>query len=333
MATPTVAGNALLIKQYFQDGWFPSGKRNSANSFVPSGALLKAMLIQSGTNMDTVTFIDSSGNPYQESTNGYPSNIQGYGKIQLHKVLNFGLSSNNPISLFVRGAADTTSPYYAQISTTSEIDTYTFHTSSSSIQPNIRITLTYTDDLATVGASITLINDLYLTITEGGTSKTYTAYLPNDVDINNVEMVDIPTPLASTTYTVTVRARVLSSVQSYALVITGDITEATWNSTSTSDSNSLSNSISTSMRNTIAILCLVIVVFGILLLIITYQLRRSQYRIEETYDADDDIANDLQSHHTRQSNHNSNGRHRNNLNDIEHRELTEHELEMISSRR
>lgn len=335
MATPTVAGNAILIKEYFQNGWYPTGKPVLSNSFIPSGALLKAILIQSGTNMDFVTY-DNNG-VYQESTGGYPSNIQGYGRIQLHKVLNFGQSSTNPISLFVRGSADTSSPYYAQISTLSEVDTYTFHTSSSSTQPTIRITLAYTDDLSSVGASITLINDLYLTVTEGSTSKTYSAYLPNDVDINNVEVVDITSPLSDTTYTVTVRARVLSSVQSYALVITGDVTEAKWNVTSTSDSTSLSNSISSSMRSTIIALGIVIIVFGALLGVITYQLRRAQYRIEETYDADEDIANDMQSHHSRQtrgSTHRSNGRSRNqdNLNDIEHRELTEHELQMISAR-
>ena len=87
------------------------------------------------------------------------------------------------------------------------------------------------------------------------------------------------------------------------------------------------------MRNTIAALCLVILILSILLAIITYQLRRAQYRIDETYDADDDIANDLQSYHSNQVRNTRASNQQNNLRGVEHRELTEQELNMISSRR
>lgn len=216
MATPTVAGNAVLIKQYFQDGWFPSGSPNPADSFIPSGALLKAMLIQSGVNMDFVTY-DNNNGLYQQPTGGYPSNIQGYGKVRLSNILNFGPSSANPITLFVRGAAEMSSPYYASIDTGSQVDTYTFLTSSSSSQPKIRVTLAFTDEIGSVGTSVTLVNNLIINVTEGSTFKSYAPYMEQDLGLNNVVMVDIPTPLSNTNYTVTVSARALNSAQPYAL--------------------------------------------------------------------------------------------------------------------
>jgi hypothetical protein len=45
MAAPLVAGAALLVRQYFIDGYHPSGRRVARDSLLPSGALLKAVLV------------------------------------------------------------------------------------------------------------------------------------------------------------------------------------------------------------------------------------------------------------------------------------------------
>ena len=45
MATPIAAGNAALVQQYFQEGWYPTGVKTPANSMQPSGALMKAVLL------------------------------------------------------------------------------------------------------------------------------------------------------------------------------------------------------------------------------------------------------------------------------------------------
>ncbi|BDA48510.1 probable serine protease/ABC transporter B family protein tagD [Coccomyxa sp. Obi] len=45
MATPMVAGGLLLIRQYFTEGWYPSGAPNSSCSYTPSGPLMKAVLL------------------------------------------------------------------------------------------------------------------------------------------------------------------------------------------------------------------------------------------------------------------------------------------------
>jgi amino acid permease len=85
------------------------------------------------------------------------------------------------------------------------------------------------------------------------------------------------------------------------------------------------------MRNTIAILCLVIVLFGALLGLITYQLRRALLVSEEAYDAAEE-EEDAQSHHTRHTRQSTATTRNRNNREIEHRELTEREIQMISRR-
>ena len=45
MATPIAAGAVTLIRQYFTEGFYPSGGKQPADAFLPSGALLKAVLL------------------------------------------------------------------------------------------------------------------------------------------------------------------------------------------------------------------------------------------------------------------------------------------------
>ena len=45
MATPIAAGNAALVQQYFQEGWYPTGTATAANAILPSAALIKAVLL------------------------------------------------------------------------------------------------------------------------------------------------------------------------------------------------------------------------------------------------------------------------------------------------
>ena len=48
MATPIVAGAAVLVRQYFTDGYYPAGVKTAENEFEPMGALLKAVIVNSG---------------------------------------------------------------------------------------------------------------------------------------------------------------------------------------------------------------------------------------------------------------------------------------------
>ena len=75
MATPGAAGLTALIRQYYTDGWYPTGTKISTNAITPSAALLKASLINSAVNMTGTTAI--------------PANCQGWGRVLLENVLYF----------------------------------------------------------------------------------------------------------------------------------------------------------------------------------------------------------------------------------------------------
>jgi hypothetical protein len=49
MATPILAGAAAVARQYFVDGYYPTGAARPADGFAPSAALLKATLIAGAT--------------------------------------------------------------------------------------------------------------------------------------------------------------------------------------------------------------------------------------------------------------------------------------------
>lgn len=78
MATPVVAGSAALLRQYFTDGFWPSGAANPADAFVPSAALLRAVLIGGAVAIDGVE-ANANGLPVDPP----PSSRQGFGRIHL----------------------------------------------------------------------------------------------------------------------------------------------------------------------------------------------------------------------------------------------------------
>ena len=45
MSTPVVAGAVALLRQYFTQGYYPSGAPVPASAYTPSGPLLKAVLL------------------------------------------------------------------------------------------------------------------------------------------------------------------------------------------------------------------------------------------------------------------------------------------------
>lgn len=52
MASPVVTGSVALVRQYFEDGFYPSGKKDESKSFSPSAALIKAVIFNGGQDME-----------------------------------------------------------------------------------------------------------------------------------------------------------------------------------------------------------------------------------------------------------------------------------------
>jgi hypothetical protein len=205
MATPGAAGLTALIRQYYTEGWYPTGSENSANGFTPSAALLKATLVNSAVNMTGTTAI--------------PANCQGWGRVLLENALFFTGQSRET---WVRD--DTTG--FATGSTATQSWTFTVGSGEA-----FKATLAWTDFPSTPAASVNLVNDLDLTVTgptgtiwrgnvfasgqstTGGTSDRR----------NTLEQVLLSVPAAGT-YTVSVKAfNVPSGPQPFALVVTGDV--------------------------------------------------------------------------------------------------------------
>jgi subtilisin family serine protease len=67
MAAPAVSGEAALARQYFTEGWYPSGAKTASQAITPSASVLKAVLVNSADEMlgtgaysgSTVRIVDS----------------------------------------------------------------------------------------------------------------------------------------------------------------------------------------------------------------------------------------------------------------------------------
>src|SRR6185295_8730646 len=208
MASPGAAGLTALVRQYYTDGWYPSGSKNSANGFTPSAALLRGTLVNSAINMTSATAI--------------PANCQGWGRVLLENALFF---TGQTRRLWVKDDA-------AAFATgsTNEDRTYTFSVTAGEA---LKATLAWTDFPSTPAASVNLNNDLDLIVTgptgtvwrgnvfSGGSSAT-----GGTADRRNtLEQVLLASPAAGV-YTVTVRSfNVPNGPQPFALVLTGNAVE------------------------------------------------------------------------------------------------------------
>jgi hypothetical protein len=201
MATPAVAGMAALTRQYFEDGWFPYGTPTAGEERTPSGALVKAVITNSATDM---------------ATPDIPNNNEGWGRVLLNDALYF---DGDAIELKIADEGTGV--------TNGGNKSYSFEVDSSMVP--LEVTLVWTDYPAASGAGVALVNNLDLTVTtpasvdykgnvfSGGASTPGGAY-----DNRNVEEVVRFMAPAPGTYTVRVDGTsVPHGPQPFAIVATG----------------------------------------------------------------------------------------------------------------
>ncbi|MCP3691555.1 MAG: S8 family serine peptidase, partial [Planctomycetaceae bacterium] len=207
MACPAVAGASALIRQYFVNGYYPSGSPDPADGVVPTGALIKATVINSSTDMTGVA--------------GYPSNLEGWGRVRISDSL-FFVGDNRALGVI------------ADVRNTDGLNTgqvTTYNVNVTGTAEDLRITAVWTDVAATAGSAFASVNDLDLEVTSpagvlflgnvfaGGFS---TSGGTKD-DRNNVEQVHINNP-ASGAWTVRIRAAAVNSgSQGFSVIASGDI--------------------------------------------------------------------------------------------------------------
>lgn len=217
-SAPSVAGAAALVRQYFTDGFYPTGVASQSNAFIPSAALLKATLIAAARSVPNDWIYNSGLVPAKPA----PSYEQGFGFPVLDDALYFPGD---------RARVRVSDVPLAQGLT--QGDTSTLHLNVAAGTP-LKVVLVWTDPAGTprtiFDSTPELVNDLDLRVTD----PTGTALLGNESlhpgqpdRLNNVEVVSIAQPAAGM-YSVSVFAAHLGlgPRQSYALVVTGDLKDA-----------------------------------------------------------------------------------------------------------
>ena len=201
-SSPTMAGAAALVRQYYVDGFYPSGKRNAANAHTPSAALMKATLIAAARPVlqrrDKVTgdIVDALPVPSPQQGWGFPvldDALHFEGETRKMRVVDVALANglHEGESRTIRVRANPGTP--------------------------LKAVLVWTDPPGHIANSIAdttsqLVNDLDLRVN---------AIATND-HLNNVEVISVNDPSGVYEITVTAHDLGFGPRQSYALVVTGD---------------------------------------------------------------------------------------------------------------
>ena len=208
MTAPAVSGMALLTREYFMNGWYPTGAAVPANGFTPTAALLKGMLVNSAVPIQ----FDAEGRPIT-----IPSNEQGWGRVLLDNALYF---SGDKRGLWIADdagnfTAPTNAPVIYQLNM---VDTG---------EP-LKITLAWTDYPSTPAAAQHLLNDLDLRV-DGPSGGFWGNRFHQGASIgggspdrlNNLEQVLIADP-APGVYSIQISPHAIpAGPQKFALVVTG----------------------------------------------------------------------------------------------------------------
>ncbi|HWM24280.1 MAG TPA: S8 family serine peptidase [Chthoniobacterales bacterium] len=213
MACPAITGYCALVRQYYVEGRNNalSGRNGLAGRMNPSGALVRATIMNGGVDMTGMA--------------GYPGPREGWGRLLLENSLWFAGDARRLVAFDLRNSSGLT---------TGGTKEYLVRVASSSEQ--LKITMTFTDWPAAVNASAAnvRVNDMDLEVlTPGGT-----LYRGNVIDtsqglstpggspdtINTTEMVILNTPEIGV-WTIRFRATAVNmgARQGAAVVATGDV--------------------------------------------------------------------------------------------------------------
>ncbi len=212
MATPCVTGMAAIIRQYFTSGFYPSGAANAPDSFAPTGALLKAMLLNGSVRMTS------------QAT--YPNNTAGWGRLLGDRSVYLAGDSRK---LLVRDQHNNA----AGSLSTGQTKYVRFVVKPGS--EDLRVTLAFHDAPGNVSSIAPVVNNLDLTLVAPGRVN----YLGNVLAggwsttggapdaLNNVEMGLLQSPTPGVWFARITAPAVNVGTQGYGLVLTGNVAEAT----------------------------------------------------------------------------------------------------------
>lgn len=212
MATPVVSGTAALVIQYFQDGFYPGGERNSGPSISPSNALIKAVLLNGAQTAD-IEGVDNLDLGIA-AVKAYDGNI-GFGQIDLLT------------SLYIKGTSFVqTKIWDRQTIDDGELKTFiaTIDRSNGCDFEAFTTTLVWFEPASATYCNKCLLNDLDLYVTKNGDDLKYHPNGKSTKDsVNTVERVTLGSGVEDgDVFTIHVEATNLSTKsQKFALVSTG----------------------------------------------------------------------------------------------------------------
>ena len=209
MAAPALAGAAALVRQYYEEGFYPGGVAEASHAMQPSAALIKATLLAGADDM------------VGHGTDGaFPAEGQGFGRVHLDNALVFGSDSQR---LYVRDDQEGLGQANA-FTIPIEVRGGALH-----------VALTWMDEPGIAGAASALVNDLDLELMGPDGTRYFGNQLNGGESVStpagdhaNVEEILFFAHATPGIYRLTVRAyNAPLAPQPYALVISGDLGEQT----------------------------------------------------------------------------------------------------------
>lgn len=216
-SAPVVSGAAAIVRQYFEDGWYPCGDNKNCDrvqKFRPSGSLIKAILMNGAKPITKVT-----GSSDKDDLKPYDFK-QNVGKMNLLSSLPLS-SANNYINLVVIN--------HRKLPTSGSIDSFTIQIDHSQCPSSIplSITMTYYDRRGTAGCTQCLVQDLDLKLQkldshyqDVGTPIYATSNQNQPDSINNYEKIVVNTKHLEY-YAISITATNVVGPQRYSLAATG----------------------------------------------------------------------------------------------------------------
>ena len=244
-SSPTAAGMGLLVRQYFIDGFYPEGEADPENSLLPTGALVKAVILNSGRSMDGgVMGFTRHGLEEISFLDPLPSTHQGWGRMALDDALYF-MGDKRDLEVL----ANIVTGDEEDSLRTGDIAEYELYVKD---DDSFKVTLVWSDVPGEIYSGKALVNDLDLEVIAPGGERYFgnhafiegfnqpvdeTQYQqdPGEVldSLNSVENVFVLHPAAGT-WTIRVHGRNIpgsdsnyssydSTYQAYSLIATGNI--------------------------------------------------------------------------------------------------------------